>query len=98
MNIKIVNYTPSGSPLVQAFVDIEIDGWLRFNGLNFHRDGQLRPAQLTRWRQGNPGNHKIYRDAVQILDADLANLLAADIVAAINRSRINCRPPKASWR
>jgi hypothetical protein len=45
MTIRITRYTLSTSPLVQAFVDIEVDGWLRFKGLNYNRDGTLRSAQ-----------------------------------------------------
>jgi hypothetical protein len=80
MNIKIVNYVTTVSRLVQAFVDVTVDDWLRFNGLNFHRDGTLHPAQLTGWC----GKKRLYRDAVQVLDADLSKLLAVDILAAIN--------------
>jgi hypothetical protein len=104
MNIRVVNYTPSGSPLVQAFVDVEIDNWIRFNGLNFHRDGTLRSAQLTPSRQGNPGNHRVYRDAVKILDEDLAKVIAAEIVAAIQAHIVllpeegRLRPPVPSKR
>jgi len=79
MEIRVVQYVASVSPIVQAFVDVEIDGWLRFNGLNLLRDGTLRPAQLTPWRNGR----RLFRDAVQILDTDLAELVAADILAAI---------------
>ena len=47
MNVQVVSYTTSSSSLVQAFVDVEIDGWLRLNGLNLLRNGALAPAQLT---------------------------------------------------
>jgi hypothetical protein len=89
MNIRIVRYAPSISPLVQAFVDVEIDAWLRFNGLNFLRDGTLRPAQLTPWRDGK----RLFYDAVQILDADLSKLVAADILIAI-RAHMALLPPE----
>jgi hypothetical protein len=79
MKIRIVHYVPSVSPLVEAFVDIEVDSWVRYNGLNLLRDGTLRPAQLTPFRNGQ----RLFRDAVQILDTDLAQLVAADILAAI---------------
>jgi hypothetical protein len=79
MNIRIVNYTTSASPLVQAFVSVEIDGWLRLNGLNYLRDGMLKPAQLTYHRD----HHRHYLDAVQVLDTDLAQSLAAEIAQAI---------------
>ena len=92
MNIRIVWYVPSISPLVQAFVDVEIDGWLRFNGLNFLRDGTLRAAQLTPPRDGKG----LFRGAVQILDADLSKLLAADIVAAI-RAHIGFSPQNSAY-
>jgi hypothetical protein len=80
LTIRIVNYTASASPLVQAFVNVEIDGWLRLNGLNLYRDGTLRAAQLTPIRQGK----RLYIDAIQVLDADLSKRLAADILAAIH--------------
>jgi hypothetical protein len=81
MQIKIVNYVATMNPTVQAFVDIEIDGWLRCKGLNLQRDGSLRSAQLTPWRNGK----RVFRDAVEVLDADLNELLATDILTAISR-------------
>jgi hypothetical protein len=93
MQIRIVRYVPSTSPLIQAFVDIELDGWLRFNGLNYHRDGTLRSAQLTPWRHGK----RLYFDAVEILDADLGTLLTTDILAAIN-AHVQALPPEARVR
>jgi hypothetical protein len=54
-----------------AFVDIEVDGWLRFHGLNHNRDGTLRSAQLTPWRHGK----RLFFDAVEIADADLREVL-----------------------
>jgi hypothetical protein len=79
MHIKVVNYTLSSSPAVAAFVDVEIDDWLRVNGLNFTRNGTVRPAQLT-WKRAGKG---MFRDTVQVPDADLAKLLAGDILAAV---------------
>src|SRR5262249_24290834 len=79
--------------LMQAFVDVEIDGWLRFNDLNFLRDGTLHAAQLTPRRDGK----RLFRGAVQILDADLSKLLAADIVAAI-RAHIALLPAEPRLR
>jgi hypothetical protein len=89
MTIRIVSYVPSASPLVQAFIDIELDGWLRFNGLNLHRDGKLWSAQLTIPRNGG----RSYRNAVEILDGDLSDLLRADILAAIH-AYIETLPPE----
>jgi hypothetical protein len=79
IEIRVVQYFASVSPTVEAFVDVEIDGWLRFNGLNLLREGTLRSAQLTPWRNGR----RMFRDAVQVVDADLDKLLSADILAAI---------------
>jgi hypothetical protein len=93
VKIRVVNYTASISSLVQAFVDIEVDGWLRFNGLNLHRDGKLWSAQLTRIVQGK----RVYRNAVQILDGDLSELLRADILDAI-RAHIETLPPEERVR
>jgi hypothetical protein len=99
MHIRIVNYALSASPKVQAFVDVELDGWLRFNGLNFDRDGGLRSAQLVATRDGQ----RNYLSAVVVIDQDLRELLASDILAAIHEylatlppeSRIRPpRPPK----
>jgi hypothetical protein len=81
MKIEVVYYRASYSPLVQAFVNIEVDGWLRFVGLNLLRDGRLWSAQLTTFT--GTGTKRIYRDAVQILDPDLRELLTADILDAI---------------
>ena len=53
------------------------------------RDGSLQPAQL---RHGKLTKLR-YRDAVQILDADLGKLLAADILAAIAQ-HVATLPPK----
>jgi hypothetical protein len=80
--------------MVQAFVDVEIDGWLRLNGLNYHRDGSLKAAQLIQWRRG--GEHR-YRDALQILNADLAKRLATDILAAI-QTHVALLPPEQRMR
>jgi hypothetical protein len=52
------------------------DGWLRFNGLNFLRDRTLKPVQLTYRRD----HQRQYRNALEILDADRAQLLAAEIL------------------
>ena len=68
MRIKVVNYAPSASPMVLAFVDIELDGWLRFNGLNLDRDGGLRSAQLTATRAGQR-SYLLHSDrSVTVLD------------------------------
>jgi hypothetical protein len=44
MQIRIVNYALSASPIIQAFVDVELDGWLRrgeFGVMRAHRKGSL---------------------------------------------------------
>jgi hypothetical protein len=92
MEVKVVGYFTSVSPLVRAFVDVELDGWLRFNGINFLRDGTLKPAQLTPVRDGR----RMFRDTVQVLDADLAALLADDILTAIARHLETIPPEKHS--
>jgi hypothetical protein len=89
MQIKIVSYTASASRTVQAFVDAEIDGWIRVNGLNWMRDGTIRSAQLTPWGNGK----RLFRDAVQILNDDLSKLLAADILMAISQ-HVAMLPPQ----
>jgi hypothetical protein len=93
MKIQVICYTASYSHFVQAFVNVEIDGWLRFNGLNLLRDGTLKSAQLTHY----VGNQRVYHDAVEIPDDDLRALLAADILAAI-RQHIETLPPEARIR
>jgi hypothetical protein len=79
MKVRVVHFVASTSFLVEAFVDVEVDGWIRFNGLNLLRDGTLGPAQLSAWRDGQ----RLFRDAVQILDADLSRLVGDEILAAI---------------
>lgn len=93
MKIRVVHYRPSASPTVQAFFDVELGGWLRINGLNLHRDGSLRPAQLSWMRDGQ----REYRDAVLILDTDLAQQLTADILATIH-AHVALLPPEHRMR
>jgi hypothetical protein len=77
-------------------VNVEIDGWLRLNGLNLLRDGTLKPAQLSPWQPGN-SHKRLYWDAVQILDGVLAKRLAADILRAI-RAHVAGLPEKRRQR
>jgi hypothetical protein len=62
-----------------VFVDIEIDGWLRLNGLNLLRDGAMRSSQLTPLINGK----RCFIDAVEVVDPDLRASLTAAIKAAI---------------
>jgi hypothetical protein len=89
MQIKILNYTASTRGDVHAFVDLELNGWLRFNGIHYQRDGTLRSAQLTPVRHGR----RIFVPAVEVSDADLRELLAVDILAAIH-AHIETLPPE----
>jgi hypothetical protein len=93
MKIEVVYYRASYSPLVQAFVNVVVDDWLQFVGLNLLRDGSLKSAQLTTFTGIGTGTKRIYRDAVQILDPDLRALLTADILAAI-RQHVETLPPE----
>ena len=93
MNVRIIHYTASTSPLVEAFIDIELYGWLRFNGLNLLRDGTLRSSQLTPWRSGK----RWFRNAIEILASDRAKLLAAEILSAIQAYRATL-PATERWR
>lgn len=88
MQIRVLRYVPSTSPLVQAFVDVLVDDWLQFNGLNLNRNGTLRSAQLT-WRD----EKRRFRDAVEIPDADLRQLVIEEILAAI-QAHIQTLPPE----
>jgi hypothetical protein len=92
MKIQVIRYTASYSPLVQAFVNVEIDGWLTFVGLNLLRDGSLQPAQLSYFRDGK----KHYLDAIEITDPDLRALVQADIVDAIRQHLENLPPDERS--
>jgi hypothetical protein len=90
MQIQVVRYTPSSSPLVQAFVDVVVNGWLRVNGLNFDRDGRLRPPQLTPCRRSGP---RLFFDAIEVTDPDLRESVAAAILAAIHQ-HLETLPPE----
>ena len=93
MDIKIASYMPSTSPLAMAFVDIVVDGWLRINGLNFLRDGSLKSPQLRYDRNGQ----RNWLSAVVVIDDDLRELLAGDILAAINKYAASL-PPEQRMR
>jgi hypothetical protein len=88
MQIKIERYTLSGSPLVRAFVDVLVDDWVRIVGLNYNRDGTLRSAQLTAWRDGR----RLFWNAIEIPDPDLRELVTEEILAAI-RAHVATLPP-----
>jgi hypothetical protein len=89
MQIKIERYTLSTSPMVQAFVDIQWDGWLQIIGLNYCRDNTLRSAQLTAWRDGR----RLFWNAIEIPDPDLRELVTQEILAAI-RAHVATLPPE----
>ena len=89
MQIKILRYSACVRSDVQAFIDLEVNGWLRFNGIHFQRDGTLRSAQLTPMRNGR----RVFLPAVEVLDADLRELLTADILAAIHK-HLETLPPE----
>jgi hypothetical protein len=91
MQIKIINYRAISSPLVMAFVDIELNGWLRFIGLNLMRDDSLRAAQL-KTRSGSREGW-LYFPAVVIPDDDLRKLLISEILAAIH-AHVETLPPE----
>ena len=56
MRIKILKYSASARTAdVQAFVDIELDGWLRLNGIHFQRNKTLRcrsAHSIAQWPAG----------------------------------------------
>jgi hypothetical protein len=93
MHIRIVNYFASIRDHIQAFVDIEIDGWLRFSGIHLQRDGTLRSAQLTPMRKGR----RAFLPAVEVVDPDLRELLTAEILAAIHQ-HLETLPPEKRMR
>jgi hypothetical protein len=95
MQIRIINYHAISNLKVQAFVDIELDGWLRFVGLNLMRDGSLRAAQL-KTRSGSREGW-LYFPAVVIPDDDLRELLASEILAAIH-AYVATLPPDQRMR
>lgn len=87
MQITIVYYAASTRPDVQGFFDVEVDGLLRFNGIHLLRDGTLRAMQLTPLIAGR----RMFRSAVEVLDADLRARLESEILAAI-REHIETLP------
>jgi len=93
MQIKILNYSASIRDHIQAFIDIEINGWLRLNGVHLQRDGTLKSAQLTPMRNGR----RLFLPAVEVVDPDLRELLAAEIRAAIHQ-HLETLPPEKRMR
>ena len=93
MQIKILNYSASVRDDVQAFVDLELNGWLRLNGIHLQRDGTLKSAQLTPMRNGR----RVFLPAVEVLDAELRELLTEDILAAIH-AHVESLPPERRMR
>ena len=93
MQIKIVNYSASVRDDVLAFIDLEVAGWLRLNGVHFLRDGTLKSAQLTPMRNGR----RVFLPAVEVVDGDLRELLTAEILAAIH-AHTESLPPERRVR
>jgi hypothetical protein len=87
--VRVVRYSASDRALVQGFVDVEVDGWLRLNGVNLLRDGSIRPGQLTPLIAGR----RCHIDSIQIIDDHLRKSLTASILAAI-RAHLETLPPE----
>lgn len=95
MQVTILNYKLSRRTLVQAFVDIEIDGWLRINGIHFERERTLRAPQLTPWIQGQ----RLFIPAVEIIDPAIESAILDAIDAHIEtlpaeQRVIPAKPPR----
>jgi hypothetical protein len=67
--------------------------WLRFNGIHLQRDGTLKSAQLTPTRHGR----RFFLPAVEVVDPDLRELLATEILAAIHQ-HLETLPPEKRMR
>jgi len=93
MQIKILKYSASVREQIQAFIDIQINGWLRLNGIHYLRDGTLKSAQLTPMRN----KRRVFLPAVEVVDADLRELLTAEILAAIHQ-HLETLPPEKRMR
>jgi hypothetical protein len=89
MQVKICKYSASTRADVQAFVDLELDGWLRINGLHLQRDNTIKSAQLTPLRDGR----RVFLPAIEIVDAERRELLTGEILAAI-RAHMETLPPE----
>jgi hypothetical protein len=87
-SVHVIRFITSERPQVQAFIDVEIDGWLRLNGLNLLRDGSIKPGQLTPLIAGR----RCHIDSVQVIDGDLRESLTAAILAAIRAHLEKLKP------
>jgi hypothetical protein len=87
--VRVIRYHAVERAQVQGFVDIEINGVLRLNGVNLMRDGSIRPGQLTPLIH----NKRCYIDSIQVLDEDLRESLRTAILAAI-QAHLETLPPE----
>jgi hypothetical protein len=74
---------------VQAFLDVEIGGRLRLNGLLFMRNGNVKPGQLTPLIHGR----RSFMNYIEIIDEDLRQRWTEAIRAAINE-HLKTLPPE----
>lgn len=92
MEIKILRYTPTPRDLVQGFCDLEIDGWIRLNGLHLLRDGSVQSAKLTPFVKGR----RLFISAIEIMSPTIHTGLSRDIADAIGRYLEALPPDKRS--
>jgi hypothetical protein len=87
--VHVIRYNPVDRRRVQAFVDIQIDGVLRLNGIHLMRDGSVEARDLR------PLIHhkRAFIPAIEILDPGLLESLTAAILAAI-RAHLETLPPE----
>jgi hypothetical protein len=86
--VRVLRYQASERILVQGFADVEVDGWLRLNGMNLMRDGSLKPGQLTPLI----GHRRCYIDSIQVIDGSVRKQWETTILAAI-REHLETLPP-----
>jgi hypothetical protein len=87
--VRVIRYNACERALVQGFVDIEIDGRWRLNGLNLMRDGSMKPGQLTPMIN----RQRCFIDCIQVLDPDLREQLTNAILTAIH-AHLETLPPE----
>jgi hypothetical protein len=86
--VRVIRYQASNRILVQGFADVEVDGWLRLNGINLMRDGSLKPGQLTPLI----GHRRCYIDSIQVIDGSVRKQWETTILAAV-REHLETLPP-----
>jgi hypothetical protein len=86
--VRVIRYNPVERTRVQAFVDIEIDGILRLNGLHLMRDGSIEAAKLTPLVRGR----RAFIPAIEILDPGLLESMTTAILVAI-QAHLQTLPP-----